>query len=383
MRVGLTALAVFGLLVSQTAAFAQSLPVEHRLQGGGPSLPLGPDNPEWMAGHFVNIGQGAGAIFEFSCGLIVVDTGGQKEGPVDNAERFASYLDSVFARRPDLNRTIDVVYITHPHTDHALGIDKLIEGDRFRIRHVVTSAIETGSGRFDQRDLIRWANQHLVPAVQIRTSMLSRRLGLTSRYLDPLRCRGSDPSIRVLWGRFDESHHWPQGEETDENNHSVAIRIAFNESSFLVVGDMEQIAQRAMVARYVQNKGVLNTDVYVVGHHGSSNGTSAELVEKMTPELAVISAGNPAAREPFDFAAFNFGHPNQEAIRLISDPANGVSMTRPPTNVGVGIKGRNRFTGAPPEFEMRDIDKAIFSTGWDGTVVVLANANGEKRVIID
>lgn len=39
--------------------------------------------------------------------------------------------------------------------------------------------------------------------------------------------------------------------------------------------------------------------------------------------------------------------------------------------------------GLPPAFEDQDISKAIFSTGWDGTIVVIAGHDGTKRVIID
>jgi beta-lactamase superfamily II metal-dependent hydrolase len=145
---------------------------------------------------------------------------------------------------------------------------------------------------------------------------------------------------------------------------------------------MEEPALRSMVRRYMSNPRLLDVDVYVAGHHGSRNGTVAELVRAVRPELAVISAGDPSDREP-GFAAFEFGHPNVQAIRLLTDPADGVTMTRPRQQVAVGIRGRNPSTHAPPEFQTIDLDRAIFSTGWDGNIVVVAHFDGRKRVILD
>lgn len=363
---------------------APALPVERGgVAGASGGFPVRRDERDWMAAHFINVGQGSAALFEFSCGAVLIDTGLQRQAQTDWERRFTDYLDAFFARRSDLDRTFDVVYITHPHPDHTSGIAAILDEQRYRFRHVITDAETTGFSIADQRRLIAAANLRRVPQAQIRTSMIGRSVtGLTSRYIDPLRCRGRAPDISVVWGSHDEPNDWPQREREDENNHSVAVRIAFGESSFLVTGDMEEPALRSMVRRYARNPRLLDVDVYVAGHHGSRNGTADELVRAMRPELAVISAGDPSDEEP-GFAAFEFGHPNVETIRLLTDPAHGVTMTRPRQQVAVGIKGRHPVTRAAPEYRTIDLDRAIFSTGWDGNIVVLAHVDGRKRVIID
>ena len=55
-------------------------------------------------------------------------------------------------------------------------------------------------------------------------------------------------------------------------------------------------------------------------------------------------------------------------------------MTRPPKTVRVGVKGRNPSTGAPPQFKTITIDRAIYTTGWDGNIAVIANKDGSLRV---
>jgi competence protein ComEC len=386
MRQFLAGACLAGMLLSTpAAALAQpALTVERGgIAGASGGFPVGSEERNWMAAHFINVGQGSAALFEFSCGAILIDTGRQREAETDWGARFTDYLDRFFERRRDLQRTFDVVYITHPHPDHTSGIAAILDEQRYRFRHVVTDAETTGFSIADQRRLIRTANLRRVPHAPIRTSMIGGSLtGLTSRYIDPLRCRGGAPDISVVWGTHDEPNDWPDEERGDENNHSVALRIAFGESSFLVTGDMETPALRDMVRRYARNPRLLDVDVYVAGHHGSRNGTIGELVRAVRPELAVISAGDPSDEEP-GFAAFEFGHPNREVIRLLSDPAHGVTMRRPRQEVAVGIRGRNPRTRIPPAHERIQLDRAIFSTGWDGNIVVLAHADGRKRVIVD
>lgn len=271
------------MLWTSAAALAQpALPVERGGVAGAPGgFPVDPEEPDWMAAHFINVGQGSAALFEFSCGAILIDTGRQREAETDWGRRFTEYLDRFFERRSDLERTLDVVYITHPHPDHTSGIAAILDEQRYRFRHVITDAETTGFSIADQRRLIRIANLRRVPHARIRTSMIGRSLtGLTSRYIDPLRCRGGAPDISVVWGTNDEPNDWPDEERRDENNHSVAVRIGFGESSFLVTGDMEVPALRDMVRRYARNPRLLDVDVYVAGHHGSRNGTSEEIARR-------------------------------------------------------------------------------------------------------
>ena len=338
---------------------------------------VGPEETGWMAAHFINVGQGAATLLEFSCGLVLIDTGG---GGAEWTARFTLYLDRVFARRPDLDRTIDLVVLTHPHLDHTRGAPSLREASRYRLRHIVTNAQPQGSGVAQQNQLTQFAAQNGVPVTPMRISMLDGSSGFTNDGVDPLRCNGNAPDIRLLWGSADQPPRWPA--TRDGNNHSVAVRVDFGLSSFLVTGDLEEAAQSFFIARYAANPDILDVDVYQVGHHGSRNGTTPELVRAMTPQLAVVGAGDPADQEA-GFSAFNFGHPNREAIAMLSDPDHGVSLTRPIRRVAVGIRGRNPSTGAPAEFEEMDLGRGIFATGWDGDVVVLASLAGEKRVVID
>jgi len=55
--------------------------------------------------------------------------------------------------------------------------------------------------------------------------------------------------------------------------------------------DLEDMAIERLVDRY-RNSATLDVDVYEVGHHGSHNGTTEELLDAMTPKIAAISVGH-------------------------------------------------------------------------------------------
>lgn len=367
-----------------SAAAAQpdpaALRVIQRSEAASAELPpVGPGNRDWMAAHFINVGQGAATLLEFSCGLALIDTGGQETGSINWPQRLIDYLNGVFERRPELRRTIDIVILTHPHLDHTLGVPAVIApANRIRILNVVTNAQPNGSGIRGQKDLLEHAADGGIPRTQVTTAMIRSSRGLRNSVIDPLNCNRGAPDIRVLWGSVVGTQAW----RSNGNNHSVVVRVGFGESSFLITGDLADGSHATFRQRYAANPQTLNVDVYSPGHHGARDGTTRGLVRDITPELAVISAGNPS-EEGLDASAWDYGHPNAQSLGLLTDETTGVTFTRPTRRVAVGLRGRPFDNSTPPEWEWRNMTRAIFSTGWDGNVVVFAHTSGEKRILID
>ena len=54
---------------------------------------------------------------------------------------------------------------------------------------------------------------------------------------------------------------------------------------------MQNAAIKSLVERY-QGKPTLDVDVFQVSHHGAENGTTAELLEALTPQIAVSLEGS-------------------------------------------------------------------------------------------
>ena len=70
------------------------------------------------------------------------------------------------------------------------------------------------------------------------------------------------------------------------NNDSMVLRASYGDTSLLLEGDAEKTVERYVTARHQPTATLLK-----VGHHGSTNATTAELVSAARPAFAVISVG--------------------------------------------------------------------------------------------
>ena len=67
-----------------------------------------------MFAHYINVGQANATLLEFPCGAVLIDAGDQD---AKTKQHLKDYLTAFFARRTDLNNTLDLVIITHDHGD--------------------------------------------------------------------------------------------------------------------------------------------------------------------------------------------------------------------------------------------------------------------------
>ncbi len=72
-----------------------------------------------------------------------------------------------------------------------------------------------------------------------------------------------------------------------QNNDSMVLRVSYGESSVLLEGDAEKQVERRIAALHHPH-----ADLLKVGHHGSVNATTPELLASVRPAFAVISVGS-------------------------------------------------------------------------------------------
>lgn len=349
---------------------------------------LGHAQDEVMRVHIIDVGQANAALVEFPNGVILVDAGGETSPEFNGARHLMSYLEGFFDKRPDLadrDHPIDLLAITHPHKDHTKAIPDVI--DEYAPRNVIHNHQETGSGIQEQNfavDYMRQTEAGGYYIIQDRAvqAVTSTGKGLTNRVIDPFdpTTAGTDPSVAVLWGGIRNNRGWDYDDFADENNHSLVIRVDFGEASILFPGDIEEAiedqetnfdnAAVEQIAEFYKNENVLDVDVYLSSHHASDNGMSKELLQLISPEIAVISCGPPVRRRGGDFNAFNFGHPRKEAIDEMEAVVTSTRQTP---------KDAKYFEKIRKPLDKR-IDKGIYCTGWDGTIVLEAKADGHWTV---
>ncbi|NOT49791.1 MAG: hypothetical protein HOP10_00765 [Chitinophagaceae bacterium] len=320
--------------------------------------------------HLINIGQGSATLVEFPCAAVLIDLGGENNAQFNSTDSLKAYLRDFFDRRTDLHNTLQCVYITHPHADHANTHAAGYILDSFKIKNVVTDGLEQGSGRHGQIKLHRAVQaseeddsaDNDIGFEAVVTNEIGAT-GFTNAVIDAVDCPGTDPVITILWGTSaTKPAGWTDDDFDNENFHSLVIKIEYGSSSFLITGDLEDKAQKNLVAKYNSNN-MLDADIYLVGHHGSKNGSSQELLSKVTPKMALMGVGS--ADRQLSWTAWDYGHPNKTILERLQ--AN-LTESRSPITVQAGTKKQT--------FGSFIVSKAIYATGWDGNIILEADTNG-------
>jgi competence protein ComEC len=106
---------------------------------------------------------------------------------------------------------------------------------------------------------------------------------------------------------------WPSTSEkiSDNvlNNNSLVCKLVYKNFSCIFTGDIEEIAEKAILKKYENNLKILKSNIIKVAHHGSKTSSTEEFLEAVNPKIALIGVGKNN----------KFGHPNDDVIeRLIN-----------------------------------------------------------------
>ena len=338
------------------------------------SLPASSQQAPQMTLHFIDVGQALSALLEFPCGAMLVDAGNDAE----HEDAVTDYLTTFFQRRTDLNQTLDLVLITHNHKDHTSSLRAVVEN--FTVKRYIDDGFDHGSGAPNPNWLRRevQAGRLNVTVRAIRdkeVTELPTKTGLTDQDIDPFSCGTVDPRVRILSGSFedDDNPGWPDSVFENQNNHSLVTRVDFGAASMLFTGDLEEDGIETLLEYYDgASRQMLNTGVLQVGHHGSHNATTAALLRAVTPSVALIPVGrwNFGGGQKRGFNTFSFGHPRQLTLDLL---AANMTRARTPSKDVMAAEGARKF-------HHTSVTKAIYATGWDGTIRVAADTTGRLTV---
>ncbi len=330
-----------------------------------PELPLGPPPSPTaeMRIHLIDVGQGASTLIEFSCGVVLVDTGGESSHSFDSEARLLGYLDRFFRIHPRFKNTIALLVLTHPHIDHTRSAMAVFR--RYKVQNVVTDGVTTSSGGDQESDLIHAADGAHIGEERIASEKVPPH-GVHDGIVDPISCADGDPDIRAFWGSVGSNDvDWSHEALDNMNNDSVVMRFRLGQASFLITGDLERDGIAELLKKFGPE---LRSDVWQVGHHGSWNATTKPLLDAIQPKLALIAMGRVEREDTW--SAWAYGHPRAESIELLEPALTG--PRREPIHVSIGT-GAKSFVG-------HDVTAPIYATGWDGDVTVTLRADGTQAV---
>lgn len=206
---------------------------------------------------------------------------------------------------------------------------------------------------------LRWRPLPTSPASQIPPST-------------PSNCQPVDPQIHVLQRHILSNPGWSADAFSNLNNHSLVTRVDFNGAAMLFMGGLEEDGIALLLGYYTgAARKILDADVLQIGHHGSNNATTQELLDTITPSVAVINVGKWNWGSPNKpFTTFLYGHPRQSTLDLLSA---SISRTRKPWKSVMAAESSKHFHSTT-------VRKAIYATGWDGTVRVVVKGKDDITV---
>ncbi len=261
---------------------------------------------------FIDVGQGASALVETPCGVVImIDAGGDlpfQGDPGDVGERILL----PFLRYEGI-REIDLAVVTHPHEDHFGGFLPLV--NEIAIDRMLVSPVEGGSTHYT-----KLLDKSEMAGIEIIQAGLGQVFSCGPDFL--MECYF--PPARLL-----------QGTGCDLNNNSLVFMMHYGHIRILFTGDIEDEAVNWLLESSLN----LGADVLQVPHHGGYLEAMPQFLDRVNPDLALIQVGaNP------------FGHPHSYVIEALDEA--GVATYRNDYHGAVVLKSDGKsievFTTTQP-----------------------------------
>ncbi len=240
--------------------------------------------------HFMDVGQGDGMIIRTPDGKnYLLDTG------------TSGARHTMFPYFEKLGVTsLDGIFITHSHSDHAGGLYHL--AGKFEIGALYS----TGFFHSTKRNA-----KALKRLMELKVEHKKLRKGDTVEL-------GGGAVLKVLH----PPEHWTARPE-QLNDFSLVMRLSYGEMDFMLTGDAEKAAERAVL----KSKLELKSEFLKVGHHGSHTSSSPKFLEAVDPLYAVISCGrNNRYDHPHDITIDKFT--KERNIELFRTDEQGTIVVR-------------------------------------------------------
>ncbi len=221
--------------------------------------------------HFVDVGQGDGALVISGDEAMVIDTGER-----DETDKFLEYL------REQGVTELKYLIITHPHTDHmgeASDILNAIPTENIIMPKVSADMTPTNS-----------TYKYFLKTVQRQGMKITA---------------SKDGTYKL--GDIEFELFTTKEEHEDLNNYSTLVKVVDGENSFLFTGDCEDEEEYEMLEQGFD----LSATVLSAGHHGSSYSSTYEFLDAVNPQYAVVSCG----------LNNSYGHPHDVAVERLQQYA--------------------------------------------------------------
>lgn len=210
--------------------------------------------PSTLRVHVFDVGQGDSILLTSPSGKRVLVDGGADLSLIQHLTKVLPFFD----------RTIDLLILTHPNTDHLVAIPAVLQ--HYHVRAA----------------LLPHTSSPLPLYQKITDTLIRRGIPTLSPHPDIDIHLDDDVILDTLWPP--ES---PEEWTNDPNNASIVLRAVFGNRSVLLAGDIEEKAETAILASGAD----MRSTILKIAHHGSKTSTSTGFLLASSPQKAIISVG--------------------------------------------------------------------------------------------
>ncbi len=220
--------------------------------------------------NFFNVGQGD-AIFIQTPQLhqIIIDGGPD-----------STILEKLAKEMPFWDRTIDLIILTHPEYDHLAGLIEVLK--RYRVENILWTGVIRDTAEYKE-----WLKLIEKEKAKIFISKIGQRVSAKETVFEILY-----PTEILKDKNF-----------KDSNNTSIVAKLLFGNNSFLFTGDIYNSVENKLIKGEIN----LDSDILKISHHGSKTSSINEFLEKVSPNIAIISLNKDN----------KYGHPHQEVLERL------------------------------------------------------------------
>jgi competence protein ComEC len=224
---------------------------------------------------FLAVGEGDATLVRAGNRTILIDGGPSPQ----------ALLRELGYQLPFWDHHLDLVILTHPHSDHLTGLLEVLQ--RYRVNQVLAPDLISQNPLF-----LAWQSTLEKKSVKLNYAVRGQQIKISR-----------DVRLLVL--------NPPAGltaaERSDLENQGIVLKIVQGNHSFLLTADIGSEAEQSLIKQRLD----LSTTVLKVAHHGSAGSTSTAFLNAAQPQFAVISCG----------ADNNFGHPAPEVLERLDGQA--------------------------------------------------------------
>lgn len=241
--------------------------------------------------YFLDVGQGDSEFIELPGGVQILIDGGPPNGKI---------LEELGEILPAHDRYLDLVIVSHPQLDHFAGLVEVLK--RYRVGLLIHNGRSGLASPFN-------ALKEAIGENNVKTLRLAA--GDEIRYLDSI-INILSPDSTLVGDR-------------ELNDTSLVLELNSKNTKSLFTGDIGPKAEN-----YLTNLLTYEVNILKVAHHGSKFSSSANFLNAVRPELAIIEVGKNS-----------YGHPTPETLSRLNAVGAKIYRTDQDGTVKLVIDGEN------------------------------------------